>query len=127
MRISLGVELKKKMKYGILWGEPLIFMKFFRGNLILFRGRPIYIFFRGKPIFCGSLNFSIKSEWFTFIVLQIEKKMEAFVSPIILITTVLSFTNSLSHTSLYLSLKTSFVYSNLFSLASSFFQNAINL
>ena len=127
MRISLGVELKKKMKYGILWGEPLIFMKFFRGNLILFRGRPIYIFFRGKPIFCGSLNFTIKSEWFTFIVLQIEKKMEAFVSPIILITTVLSFTNSLSHTSLYLSLKTSFVYSNLFSLASSFFQNAVNL
>ena len=36
---------------------------------------------------------------------------------IILITTVLSFTNSLSRTSLYFSLKTSFVYSNLFSLA----------
>ena len=36
---------------------------------------------------------------------------------IILITIVLSFTNSLSRTSLYFSLKTSFVYSNLFSLA----------
>ena len=36
---------------------------------------------------------------------------------IILITTVLSFTNSLSRTSLYFSLKTSLVYSNLFSLA----------
>ena len=36
---------------------------------------------------------------------------------LILITTVLSFTNSLSRTSLYFSLKTSFVYSNLFSLA----------
>ena len=36
---------------------------------------------------------------------------------LILITTVLSFTNSLSGTSLYFSLKTSFVYSNLFSLA----------
>ena len=34
---------------------------------------------------------------------------------IILITTVLSFTNSLSRTSFYFSLKTSFVYSNLFS------------
>ena len=36
---------------------------------------------------------------------------------IILIIIVLSFTNRLSLTSLYLSLKTSFVYSNLFSLA----------
>ena len=36
---------------------------------------------------------------------------------IILITIVLSFTNSLSRTSLYFSLKASFVYSNLFSLA----------
>ena len=36
---------------------------------------------------------------------------------IILIIIVLSFTNRLSRTSLYLSLKTSFVYSNLFSLA----------
>ena len=36
---------------------------------------------------------------------------------IILITIVRSFTNSLSRTSLYFSLKTSFVYSNLFSLA----------
>ena len=35
----------------------------------------------------------------------------------ILISIVLSFTNSLSRTSLYFSLKTSFVYSNLFSLA----------
>ena len=34
-----------------------------------------------------------------------------------LIIIVLSFTNRLSRTSLYLSLKTSFVYSNLFSLA----------
>ena len=34
-----------------------------------------------------------------------------------LIIIVLSFTNRLSSTSLYLSLKTSFVYSNLFSLA----------
>ena len=34
-----------------------------------------------------------------------------------LITIVRSFTNSLSRTSLYFSLKTSFVYSNLFSLA----------
>ena len=67
------------MIYGILWGKPLIFMKFFRCNLILFRGRPI--FFGGKPIFYGSLNFTIKSEWFRFIVLQIEKKMEAFAFP----------------------------------------------
>ena len=37
--------------------------------------------------------------------------------PIILITAVLSFTNRLSRTSLYFSLKTRFVYSNLFSLA----------
>ena len=36
---------------------------------------------------------------------------------LILIIIVLSFTNRLSRTSLYLSLKTSFVYSNLFSLA----------
>ena len=36
---------------------------------------------------------------------------------LILITIVWSFTNSLSRTSLYFSLKTSFVYSNLFSLA----------
>ena len=36
---------------------------------------------------------------------------------VILITTVLSFTNSLPRTSLYFSLKISFVYSNLFSLA----------
>ena len=36
---------------------------------------------------------------------------------IIHITIVLSFSNSLSRTSLYFSLKTSFVYSNLFSLA----------
>ena len=34
-----------------------------------------------------------------------------------LITIVLSFANSLSRTSLYFSLKTSFVYSNLFSLS----------
>ena len=38
-------------------------------------------------------------------------------SAIILITIVLSFTNSLSRTSLCFSLKTSFVYSNFFSLA----------
>ena len=36
---------------------------------------------------------------------------------LILIIIVLSFTNSLSRNSLYFSLKTSFVYSNLFSLA----------
>ena len=36
---------------------------------------------------------------------------------LILVTIVLSFANSLSRTSLYFSLKTSFVYSNLFSLA----------
>jgi len=36
---------------------------------------------------------------------------------VILITNVLSFTNSLSRSSLYFSLKTSFIYSNLFSLA----------
>ena len=42
---------------------------------------------------------------------------EIYIHIIILITTVLSFTNSLSRTSLYFSLKTSFVYSNLFSLA----------
>ena len=49
--------------------------------------------------------------WVTFLA-ETSKDLE-----IILITTVLSSTNSLSHTSLYFSLKTSFVYSNLFSLA----------
>ena len=49
--------------------------------------------------------------WVTFLA-ETSKDLE-----IILITTVLSFTNSLSRTSLYFSLKTSFVYSNLFSLA----------
>ena len=49
--------------------------------------------------------------WLTFLA-ETSKDLE-----IILITTVLSFTNSLSRTSLYCSLKTSFVYSNLFSLA----------
>ena len=51
------------------------------------------------------------SLWVTFLA-ETSKDLE-----IILITTVLSFTNSLSRTSLYFSLKTSFVYSNLFSLA----------
>ena len=45
------------------------------------------------------------------------RKLLSLKSVLILITTVLSFTNSLSRTSLYFSLKTSFVYSNLFSLA----------
>ena len=45
--------------------------------------------------------------WVTFLA-ETLKDLE-----IILITTVLSFTNSLSGTSLYFSLKTSFVYSNL--------------
>ena len=49
--------------------------------------------------------------WVTFLA-ETSKDLE-----IILITTVLSFTNSLSRTSLYFSLKRSFVYSNLFSLA----------
>ena len=47
--------------------------------------------------------------WVTFLA-ETSKDLE-----IILIIIVLSFTNSLSRTSLYLSLKTSFVYSNLFS------------
>ena len=42
MRISLRVELKKKIKYEILWGEALIFTKFFRGKPIFFKGRPIF-------------------------------------------------------------------------------------
>ena len=42
----------------------------------------------------------------------------------ILIIIVLSFTNRLSRTSLYLSLKTSFVYSNLFSLANGLAEKA---
>ena len=45
--------------------------------------------------------------WVTFLA-ETSKDLE-----IILITTVLRFTNSLSCTSLYFSLKTSFVYSNL--------------
>ena len=49
--------------------------------------------------------------WVTFLA-ETSKDLE-----IILIIIVLSFTNRLSRTSLYLSLKTSFVYSNLFSLA----------
>ena len=49
--------------------------------------------------------------WVTFLA-ETSKDLE-----IILITIVRSFTNSLSRTSLYFSLKTSFVYSNLFSLA----------
>ena len=49
--------------------------------------------------------------WVTFLA-ETSKDME-----IILITIVPSFTNSLSRTSLSFSLKTSFVYSNLFSLA----------
>ena len=49
--------------------------------------------------------------WVTFLA-ETSKDLE-----IILISTVLSSTNSLSRTSLYFSLKTSFVYSNLFSLA----------
>ena len=52
-----------------------------------------------------------KNIWVIFLA-ETSKDLE-----IILITTVLSFTNSLSRTSLYFSLKTSFVYSNLFSLA----------
>ena len=55
--------------------------------------------------------FISKHLWVTFLA-ETSKDLE-----IILITTVLSFTNSLSRTSLYFSLKTSFVYSNLFSLA----------
>ena len=58
-----------------------------------------FSFIKGKPL------------WVTFLA-KTSKDLE-----IILITTVLSFTNSLSRTSLYFSLKTSFVYSNLFSLA----------
>ena len=49
--------------------------------------------------------------WVTFLA-ETSKDLE-----ITLIIIVLSFTNRLSRTSLYLSLKTSFVYSNLFSLA----------
>ena len=49
--------------------------------------------------------------WVTFLA-ETSKDLE-----IILITIVLSFTNSLSRTSLCFSLKTSFFYSNLFSLA----------
>ena len=49
--------------------------------------------------------------WVTFLA-ETSKDLE-----IILIIIVLSLTNRLSRTSLYLSLKTSFVYSNLFSLA----------
>ena len=52
-----------------------------------------------------------KHFWVTFLA-ETSKDLE-----IILITIVLSFTNSLSRASLYFSLKTSFVYSNLFSLA----------
>ena len=54
---------------------------------------------------------SLKGLWVAFPA-ETSKDVE-----IILITIVLSFTNSLSRTSLYFSLKTSFVYSNLFSLA----------
>ena len=53
---------------------------------------------------------SLKVLWVTFLA-ETSKDLE-----IILITIVLSFTNSLSRTSLCFSLKTSFVYSNLFSL-----------
>ena len=56
-------------------------------------------------------NAQYKLLWVTFLA-ETSKDLE-----IILIIIVLSFTNRLSRTSLYLSLKTSFVYSNLFSLA----------
>jgi len=71
--------------------------------------------------FNGSFYFSLhfhlfyklllKNLWVTFRA-ETSKDLE-----MILITIVLSFTNSLSRTSLSFSLKTSFVYSNLFSLA----------
>ena len=73
------------------------------------------------PHSIGSLFFVFPSDilgeinklflWVTFLA-ETSKDLE-----IILIIIVLSFTNRLSRTSLYLSLKTSFVYSNLFSLA----------
>ena len=62
-------------------------------------------------LFCIITLTIITYLWVTFLA-ETSKDLE-----IILITTVLSFTNSLSRTSLYFSLKTSFVYSNLFSLA----------
>ena len=61
---------------------------------------------------CASLlHYIFKFLWVTFLA-KTSKDLE-----LILITIVLSFTNSLSRTSLCFSLKTSFVYSNLFSLA----------
>ena len=56
-------------------------------------------------------NHRCKFSWVTVLV-ETSKDLQ-----IILITIVLSFTNSLSRTNLYFSLKTSFVYSNLFSFA----------
>ena len=58
-----------------------------------------------------NLYFHSSHFWVTFLA-ETSKDLE-----ITLIIIVLSFTNRLSRTSLYLSLKTSFVYSNLFSLA----------
>ena len=62
---------------------------------------------------CGSLQL-----WVIFLA-ETSKDLE-----MILITTVLSCTNSLSRTSFDFSLKTSFVYSNLFSLAKTVTKNS---
>ena len=62
-------------------------------------------------VFITQKNHRCKFPWVT-VLAETSKDLQ-----IILISIVLSFTNSLSRTSFYFSLKTSFVYSNLFSFA----------
>ena len=88
----------------------------------------VSLFISFVPAFCAQFFFvSFKidtifpSHWWEYYSRTLSKYWEStrltLFWLLILITTVLSFTNSLSRTSLYFSLKTSFVYSNLFSLA----------
>ena len=86
--------------------------------------KTIFVVLYSKQAFVNNENIGFKNPqnwhffpkglvhfWVTFLA-ETSKDLE-----ITLIIIVLSFTNSLSRTSLYFSLKTSFVYSNLFSLA----------